>query len=426
MVHRRASIRPRPQERRFSLEPLERRDCPAVVSIAGPTELHENGAPVTLIATLSEPQSRPVTVHYTTTGSAKAGADYGLSIRAQRLRAPSGTFVFPAGVTSLPITLTPRNDALREGTETIGFNLAFARGHTLGSNMAAVALIDDDSYTASIVGPARVEAGVTTTYRLQLSSPATKREVFYLSTDSLTASSQPTADDPTADYFPLTNVPVVIQAGETSRAFLVRTIASAANEPDQDFLIRTTPVSSGFGAVDPFGVTIIGNAPSPLPAVSVSDVTITEGNSGSTVAAFTISLSSPSGQPVTVTYATADGTATAASGDYEPKTGQVTIAPGATATTVAVNVRGDTTPEPDETFSLAISSPSNATLANASGTATIRNDDTTPATSFNIVVTFPDSSLTQSQRRVFTQATARWSQIIIGDLPDVTYGGRLI
>jgi hypothetical protein len=48
------------------------------------------------------------------------------------------------------------------------------------------------------------------------------------------------------------------------------------------------------------------------------------------------------------------------------------------------------------------------------------------AAGFQIEVVFPDSTLTAAQQQVFTDAAARWSQVIIGDLPDVTAGGQTI
>ena len=83
-----------------------------------------------------------------------------------------------------------------------------------------------------------------------------------------------------------------------------------------------------------------------------------------------------SSQTVTVSYATADGTATAGS-DYVAQTGNLSFAPGETARTISVTVNGDTRIERDETFLVNLSSPSGATIADAQGRATIRNDDST-------------------------------------------------
>ena len=71
--------------------------------------------------------------------------------------------------------------------------------------------------------------------------------------------------------------------------------------------------------------------------MSINDVTVGEGNSGTTNALFTVSLSAASGQTVAVTYATADGTATAGT-DYLATNGLVTFAPGTTTQTISVLV----------------------------------------------------------------------------------------
>jgi hypothetical protein len=84
-------------------------------------------------------------------------------------------------------------------------------------------------------------------------------------------------------------------------------------------------------------------------AVSINDVTVTEGNTGSTNATFTVTLSAASSQPVTVAYATANGTATPAA-TTRPTSGTLTFAPGETSKTITVLVIGDRLAEPNETF----------------------------------------------------------------------------
>lgn len=118
-----------------------------------------------------------------------------------------------------------------------------------------------------------------------------------------------------------------------------------------------------------------------VPVVSVGDAMVTEGDSGTATAVFTITLSVASSQTVTVNFATADGTAAGGacgSGevDYQSGTGTVSIPPGTTSGTIAVPVCGDMLDEPNETFFVNISAPTNATLGGAQGTGTIADDDT--------------------------------------------------
>ena len=112
-----------------------------------------------------------------------------------------------------------------------------------------------------------------------------------------------------------------------------------------------------------------------LPLLSINDVSTTEGQVGSKTLNFTVTLSAATNQTVTVSYATVDGTATAGS-DYGAANGTLTFNPGDALTkTVAVTINGDQNFEPDETFFLNLSNPTNASITKAQGTGTILNDD---------------------------------------------------
>jgi Zn-dependent metalloprotease len=113
-----------------------------------------------------------------------------------------------------------------------------------------------------------------------------------------------------------------------------------------------------------------------LPAITIDNVTVTEGDSGKTSATFTVSLSPASASPVTVHYKTADGTALAGANDYVP-TGlkTLTIPALATSATFSVDVKGDTLVEPNEVFFVNLTDPTNATIVDGQGQCTITNDD---------------------------------------------------
>jgi len=115
------------------------------------------------------------------------------------------------------------------------------------------------------------------------------------------------------------------------------------------------------------------------PSITINDVTLTEGNSGSTYAVFTVSLSAPSPQTITVSGVTANGTAVSGSDYGAHGPGTVTFSPGMTSVTIYVPVYGDTLYEADETCRFNLSNPTNAILARPYGTATIANDDTPPS-----------------------------------------------
>jgi uncharacterized delta-60 repeat protein len=108
--------------------------------------------------------------------------------------------------------------------------------------------------------------------------------------------------------------------------------------------------------------------------LTINNVTLNEGNSGTTAFTFTVSLSAASAQTVTVDYATADGTA-AAPLDYQAASGSLSFAAGETAKTVTVFVNGDTEIEASEFFTVNLTNATNATIGSGAGTGTILNDD---------------------------------------------------
>lgn len=118
------------------------------------------------------------------------------------------------------------------------------------------------------------------------------------------------------------------------------------------------------------------NPVTPAVTVSIGDRVRSEGDDGRTRFAFHVTLSQASPTAVTVEVSTADGSAVAGS-DYFPRSGSRTFfAAGQTKRTVVVWVVGDTAVEPREQFTISVSNPSGATIADGTGIGTIRNDDT--------------------------------------------------
>ena len=113
--------------------------------------------------------------------------------------------------------------------------------------------------------------------------------------------------------------------------------------------------------------------PGDAPSVSINNVSLTEGNTGSTNANFTVSLSAAYSQSITVHYSTADGTATAGS-DYTAASGDITFAPGETSKTISIAVLGDRLAEPNENFSVNLST-NDAFIQDGQGIGTILDDE---------------------------------------------------
>ncbi|MEM1392082.1 MAG: Calx-beta domain-containing protein [Cyanobacteria bacterium P01_H01_bin.150] len=109
-----------------------------------------------------------------------------------------------------------------------------------------------------------------------------------------------------------------------------------------------------------------------FPVINIEDVSILEGDIGSSVAQFTVNLSSPAAEEIQLSYQTVDGSATSGS-DYNQASGQITIPIGETSAKIDVEVIGDSQVEPNEEFALNLKELSSE--AEYSKIAVIENDD---------------------------------------------------
>ncbi len=157
---------------------------------------------------------------------------------------------------------------------------------------------------------------------------------------------------------------------------------------------------TGVPGAPPFDLAIVDmgaferQAPVALPSLSINDVSVNEGDSGTTDAVFTISLSAPAPLGgVAFDIATADGTATVGDDDYVPLaiTGMF-IPDGQSSVTFTVQVNGDTQVETDETFLVNVTNVVNATVADGQGVGTILNDDVDPCAGFGFPYTLSGSN----------------------------------
>jgi hypothetical protein len=144
------------------------------------------------------------------------------------------------------------------------------------------------------------------------------------------------------------------------------------NVPVANGRIVTANATDAVGNTSEFSAGLV--IPTPLPTLSINDVSITEGDSGTKALNFNVALSAATSATVKVDFATANGTATAGS-DYVATSGTLTFNPGDLAKPVSVTINGDQTFEPDETFTVNLTNPVNATVSKAQGTGTIQNDD---------------------------------------------------
>jgi len=370
---------------------------------------------------LSEPTDQPVTVRYATVdGTAMASdADY-IGV--------SRAVVFAPGETSKMVGVSVLGDSRIETDETFGLVLSAAMNATIGKTTGMCTIRNDDfappkPLVASVSGGATAEGNgspdpqMAVSFTITLSrSPASVVTVGYRTLDGFAT----LADN---DYVATSGV-VQFGPGETSKTVLVPVVGDTKPERNETFFLSL--VSANGAVPDLFPATATITDDDTPPELRVDGDSVLEGNTGNTPVSFVLTLSSAWTKPVVVNYATRDDSAKASDSDYVPVKGTVTFAPGETRATVDVSVVGDTRPETDERFYLDLSSASNATIVAGTGTAIIQNDDSGDAPGFQITVDFNDPTLPESTKQLFRNAADRWSQIITGDLPAVTYNGRVI
>jgi Ca2+-binding RTX toxin-like protein len=232
---------------------------------------------------------------------------------------------------------------------------------TISVTDQAIVTINDPSTTET-------DASQTLSFTVNITDPlGTAFTVDYTTEDR-------TAFDNGFDYTAVSDT-LAIAADATSATIDVTVLGDTIPEASENFaLLLSNPSNSNVTITDGEGLATITDN-DPIVTLSIQDGSVVEGDSGSTVVAFVVSLSAPSGQAVTVDYATADNTATTANNDYTSTSGTLTFAPGNTSTTITVPVIGDTGDSTDETFFLNLSNASGATISDTQGVGTILDDE---------------------------------------------------
>lgn len=132
------------------------------------------------------------------------------------------------------------------------------------------------------------------------------------------------------------------------------------------------------------------------PVLSIADATLVEGDTGSSILTFVVSLSFAADQDVSVSYTTLNGLANAGS-DYVAQVGTLTIGAGQTRAVIRVPVLNDTLVEPTETFTVMLSSAEGARLGTATATGTITDNDVDPTPGELPTLSIEDMTMTEGE-----------------------------
>jgi len=177
-----------------------------------------------------------------------------------------------------------------------------------------------------------------------------------------------------SDYV-FTSGSVTIPIDGTNAAVPVPIVGDIRWEPTETLAFNITNLVNAVASQQQATIIIVDN--DPVPGISIGDVSLAEGNSGTSPAAFPVILSNPSSAQIQVSCRTTNGTATYPN-DYFNTSATLTFPPGTTNQTFLVPVVGDLNNEPNQTFMVVLSSPVGASIVRATATATIVNDDAAP------------------------------------------------
>ncbi|WP_291414982.1 choice-of-anchor P family protein [Actinophytocola sp.] len=346
--------------------------------------------PASVTVTLDRAPTAPAAVSWATVPGSASTADF---------ESADGRLTFAPGETSKRIDLTVTGDLADEEDESFGVVLSAPDGLTLGDDRGQVGIDNDDDVPLGDVptlriGDATVAEGGSAVLTAVLDQPSSTPVSVGWATQPGTATA--------ADFTPSGGT-VTFAPGSTTAQVSVPVLGDATVEDDETFSVELTE-PTGAAIADGSGVvTILDDDAEPTPpTLSIGDVAVAEGSSGMTPATLTVSLSAPAGAPVTVAWATGAGTAEAPE-DFTADGGTLTFPPGTTSATVRVAVVGDTAREDDETFTVELTEPTGATIADGSGVVTILDDDAAEPTEPTLSIA--DATVTEGAGRATLTAS---------------------
>jgi hypothetical protein len=345
------------------------------ISITDVTITEGDSGTKTATFTVSHTGTAAFSVDYATAnGTATAGSDY---------VATSNTLNFAAGsgaAQSQTVSVTINGDTTVEPNETFFVNLLNATGGGTVVKSQGIGTISNDDAVGNIsIGDVTIAEGnagtSTATFTVTRTGGNAAFDLTYATADGTATAGSDYVAQPTGS--------VSFAAGDLTKTISVTINGDTTVEPDETFFVNLLNATGGGTIVDAQGLGTITNDDSAggVGNISINDVTITEGNSGTKVATFTVSHTGRAA--FSVNYATANSTATAGTSgtaDYVAASGTLNFAADTSTQTVSVTIRGDTIYEPNETFFVNLTGATNGgTITKSAGLGTIANDDTAPA-----------------------------------------------
>ena len=346
---------------------------PPAISVSDANVQEAEGAVLEFSVTLSHASSRTVTVAYATSdGSAQAGFDY---------TAASGALTFNAGDTSQTVQVTVLTDSDDEGQETITLTLSNPSQATLDDAAGTGAIENGESSSGTHEDPPAETPAVLLTASFA-NVPADHNGGNF--TFDLLFS-----ENVDAGYAQIRDHALTVTGGSIASA------SRTTQGSNQGWNVEVDPAGNGSvtitlpettdcdasGAICTDDGRKLSHSTSAIvagpPAISVSDAAVQEAEGA--VLVFTVTLSRASSRTITVSYATSGWDSTGRVRLHRSQR-RLTFNAGDTSQTVQVTVLTDQEDESDETLTLTLSNPSQATLDDATATGTIEDGESSSGT----------------------------------------------
>ncbi|MEK7391140.1 MAG: Calx-beta domain-containing protein, partial [Fibrobacterota bacterium] len=318
-------------------------------------------------------------------------------------------------------------DATYEPAETFTLQVASVVSGTVAAatDTGVGTITNDDAAPTVTIGDATASEGDALVFDVSLSNPSYQSIVLNLQTVGGTATDGVDYENQSFRYSTdggttwiaaggASGTEVTIPAGSVAIKVEINSTEDATYEPAETFTLQVASVVSGtVAAATDTGVGTITNDDA-APTFSVNDFTVTEGVDS--IITFTVTKSGDTALSSTVQYSVSPGSATTPS-DYTtpgPLSGTLTFDPGVITQTVTLTIVNDTVMEPTETFTVTLSSPTNATISDGTGIGTILDNDLPPPNFLNgdLITnsnqTVQQSILTFVQVNDPTHAYAKW------------------
>ncbi|MEA5578102.1 Calx-beta domain-containing protein, partial [Anabaena sp. UHCC 0451] len=391
---------------------------PSITLALSPTSVTEDGT-ANLVYTFTRTGSttNALTVNYKIAGTANS-TDY-----TGATPGTGKTITFAAGSSTATLNIDPKADTTVESNETVALTLATGTGYTIGTTTAVTGTITNDDST---INPT-ITLAVSPT---SVTEDGTANLVYTFTrtgstTNALTVNYKIAGTANSTDYTgatPGTGKTITFAAGSSTATLNIDPKADTTVENNETVLL-TLAAGTGYtvGTTTAVKGIITNDDVSSAITINLSaDQTIVEGLTSPQNVRYNVTLSAASSQTVTVNYATSNGTATAGS-DYTSKTGTLTFAAGTTSLFIDIPITNDNNNEANETFTLALSSPTNASL----GTKTTATTTITDTLIASATTTLPANveNLTLTGAKAINGRGNAGNNVLIGNSANNTLAG---